>query len=77
MLVDLSVRVATSIMDWIPVTPMQRLYEYWNIDFTFAQPPAACSFANAFGQEVGIEDSEDQFVTDQRYVFWRAEMTFY
>lgn len=68
MLVDISVRVATSIMDWIPVTPMQRLYEYWNVDFTFAQPPASSSFANAFGQEVGVVNSEDQFVTDQRCV---------
>lgn len=53
-------------MDWIPVTSMQMLYEYWNVDFTFAQPPEAASFTNAFGQEVGIADSEDRFVTDQR-----------
>lgn len=71
-LVDLSVRVATSIMDWIPVTPVQKAYEYWNIDFTFAQPPEDCSFANAFGQEAGIENEVDDFVIDQRgfkYIF--------
>lgn len=66
MLVDLTVKVATSIMDWIPVNPMQKLYQYWNIDYTFAQPPDVCSFVNAFGQEAGIADQEDQFVTDRR-----------
>lgn len=53
-------------MDWIPVDPMQMLYEYWNIDYTFAQPPEASSFENSFGQEDGITASEDQFVIDQR-----------
>ena len=49
---------------------MQMLYEYWNVDFTFAQPPAAASFENAFGQEIGVVNTEDpdQFVIDQRYV---------
>lgn len=59
-------------MDWIPVTPLQQAYEYWNIDFTFAQPPEDSSFANAFGQEAGIENEVDDFVTDQRgykYIF--------
>ena len=65
-LVDLSVRVATSILDWIPTTAMQMLYEYWNVDFTFAQTPEASSFANAFGQEAGVANSQDRFVVDQR-----------
>ena len=47
---------------------MQMLYEYWNVDFTFAQPPEDSSFANAFGQEAGIADSADRFVTDERWV---------
>lgn len=74
-LVDISVRVATSIMDWIPVTPMQKLYEYWNVDFTFAQTPEESSFANAFGQEVGLEDADnpDLFVIDQRCVITPAQ----
>ncbi|WVR09269.1 hypothetical protein IAU60_006334 [Kwoniella sp. DSM 27419] len=69
MLVDLSVRVGTSIMDWIPVTPMQWLYEWWNIDYTFAQTPEESSLANAFGQEVGLADQADDFVLDQREIF--------
>lgn len=65
-LVDLSVRVATSIMDWIPVNPLQNLYEYWNIDYTFAQPPEISSFNNAFGQEAGLANEVDDFIVDQR-----------
>ncbi|KAL1409904.1 hypothetical protein Q8F55_003903 [Vanrija albida] len=65
-LVDLSVRVATSIMDWIPVNPLQLAYEYWNIDYTFAQPPEISSFENAFAQEAGIAEEQDDFVVDQR-----------
>lgn len=53
-------------MDWIPVNPLQLAYEYWNIDYTFAQPPEMCSFENAFGQEAGIADQQDDFVIDQR-----------
>jgi polyamine oxidase len=65
-LVDLSVRVATSILDWIPTTPMEMLYEYFNIDFTYAQTPEQSSFVNAFGQEAGVANSTDSFVVDQR-----------
>lgn len=65
-LVDISVRVATSIMDWIPTTALQWAYEYWNIDFTFAQTPEESSFANAFSQEAGIENERDDFVIDPR-----------
>ncbi|CAK9780397.1 amine oxidase [Cutaneotrichosporon oleaginosum] len=71
-LVDVSVRVATSIMDWMPVTPLQRAYEYWNIDYTFAQSPEESSFANAFAQEAGIANERDDFVVDPRgfkYIF--------
>ncbi|BEJ14164.1 hypothetical protein CspHIS471_0313380 [Cutaneotrichosporon sp. HIS471] len=71
-LVDISVRVATSIMDWIPVNALQWAYEYWNIDFTFAQTPEESSFANAFSQEAGIENERDDFVIDPRgykYIF--------
>lgn len=65
-LVDISVRVATSIMDWIPTNALQDLYEYWNIDYTFAQTPEESSFGNAFRQEAGIENEVDDFVVDQR-----------
>lgn len=55
-------------MDWIPTNPLQWAYEYWNIDFTFAQTPEESSFANAFSQEAGIANEQDDFVIDQRYV---------
>jgi polyamine oxidase len=53
-------------MDWLPTTALQTAYEYWNIDYTFAQPPEDSSFANTFGQEAGIENEVDDFVVDQR-----------
>lgn len=65
-MVDLSVRVATSILDWVPHSALQRAYEYWNIDYTFAQPPEDSSFVNAFSQEAGIAEEVDDFVIDER-----------
>lgn len=48
------------------MNPLQWAYEYWNIDYTFAQSPEASSFNNAFSQEAGIAEEVDDFVVDQR-----------
>lgn len=53
-------------MDWIPTSPLQWAYEYYNVDWLFAQTPSESSFANAFGQEAGNAGDEDNFVIDQR-----------
>ena len=62
--VDLTARAALSILDWLPITPLQKVYEWFNVDFTFAQPPEICSLFNTFS--VSEEADEDRLVIDQR-----------
>lgn len=62
--VDLTARAALSILDWLPITPLQKVYEWFNVDFTFAQPPEVCSLFNTFS--VSEEADEDRLVIDQR-----------
>lgn len=68
--VDITARAGLSILDWLPKTPLQKLYEWFSVDFTFAQPPEICSLYNTFS--VSEEEDEDQLVIDQRgykYIF--------
>jgi polyamine oxidase len=70
--VDLSVRAASSILGWMPKTPVDEIYEYFNIDFETAQPPTECSFYNAFGNTEGGFAPGNNLVLDQRgfkYIF--------
>lgn len=68
--VDLTARAALSILDWLPKTPLEKVYEWFNVDFTFAQPPEICSLYNTFS--VSEEADQDRLVIDQRgyrYIF--------
>lgn len=68
--VDITGRAGLSILDWLPKTALQKLYEWYNVDFTFAQPPEIISLYNTFS--VSEEDDEDRLVIDQRgykYIF--------
>jgi polyamine oxidase len=68
--VDITARAGLSILDWLPKTPLQKLYEWYSVDFTFAQTPEVCSLYNTFS--VSEEADQDRLVIDQRgyrYIF--------
>jgi polyamine oxidase len=77
--VDLSVRAASSIVGWLPTTPVDEIYEYFNIDFETAQPPNVCSFYNALGDTDGGFSPGNNLVLDQRgfkYIFQQEASSF-
>lgn len=62
--VDISTRAGFSIKDWLPRSPLERVYEWFHTDFTYAQPPELCSLHNTFS--FSEEPEHDRLVTDQR-----------
>lgn len=62
--VDISTRAGFSIKDWLPRSPLEKVYEWFHTDFTYAQPPELCSLHNTFS--FSEEPEHDRLVVDQR-----------
>ena len=57
---DIPARVAVQLMGWKTKRPIEKVIEYFNMDFEYAKRPELVSFYQLF------ERGEDFFVTDQR-----------
>ena len=58
---DIPARVAVQLMGWKTKRPIEKVIEYFNIDFEYGKRPELVSFYKLF-----VERREDFFVTDQR-----------
>ncbi|PWN47291.1 amine oxidase [Violaceomyces palustris] len=77
--VDLTVKAASGILGWVPTTPVEKIYEYYNIDFETAEPPQVCSFYNALGNTEGGFAPGNNLVLDPRgfkYIFQQEAYSF-
>ena len=57
---DIPARVAVQLMGWKTKRPIEKVIEYFNMDFEYSKRPELVSFYQLF------ERGEDFFVTDQR-----------
>ena len=74
--VDLSARAGASIVGYRPRTALERAYEWYNIDFTFAQSPELCSFYETFGAQENPLAAQDLLVADPRGYKYMFEAEF-
>ena len=58
---DMPGRVGVQLLGWKSKRPIEKVIEYFNMDFEYAKRPELLSFYELFG-----ERGEDFFVTDQR-----------
>lgn len=74
-LVDMTLRAGLRMVNWLPTTPIEKLLEWFAVDYMLAESPDTCSLLHTFSKsqyKPFADDSKVRLVVDQRgykYIF--------